>query len=494
MSTPVIWIFLPFFIAVLLFFLRRWYRTTVLVGSLTMILLAVTAWIIPINQFIRLGPIVFKIEEQFNILGRQLTLGVNDRNLVVMIFALTAFWFSAAYKARAGRLFIPVGMAMVAIWIAALAVEPFLYAALLLELAVLLSILLLTPTGFPPARGAIRYLILQTFGMPFILLTGWLLAGVESSPGDLDLVIQASILLGLGFVFLLGIFPFHTWIPMLSEETHPYAAGFIFFFLPLMVILFGLSFIDQFAWLRESDAIYELLRVAGVLMMVIGGAWAALQRHLGRIMGFAVMASTGSLLLSISEMPSLDLFFAMQIPRALGFALWALGLSMLRNKMVLEEKQGAQDETLLAPTTSRRIETYPLLRYINIYGIGRDMPVATAAITLGTFSLAGYPLLASFPLYQTIWYHLSLETSGYAVLALSGCLLLGIAGLRSASVLVTGDHETPWRISENWDTVSLFIIGMFLNILLGLFPQWVLPIAAKISITFTQLAAQASMP
>jgi formate hydrogenlyase subunit 3/multisubunit Na+/H+ antiporter MnhD subunit len=217
-------------------------------------------------------------------------------------------------------MFVPVGLVLVAVWMAVLAVEPFLYAALLLELAVLLSIPLLSLPGAPPGRGAIRYLIFQTFGMPFILLTGWLLVGVESSPGDLELVVRASTLLGFGFLFLLGIFPFHSWLPMLSEEAHPYPTTFIFFFMPLMVSLFGLNFLDQYAWLRQSANLHEILRAAGIMMMLVGGVWAALQRHMGRILGFAIMLGTGTTLIAISILPSLELFFAMQIPRALALA------------------------------------------------------------------------------------------------------------------------------------------------------------------------------
>jgi hypothetical protein len=91
--------------------------------------------------------------------------------------------------------------------VASLAVEPFLYAALFIEMAVLLAIPLLTSIYSPPGRGIVRFLIYQTLAMPFILVTGWLLAGVEASPGDLALAAQSTSMLGLGFAFLLAVFP-----------------------------------------------------------------------------------------------------------------------------------------------------------------------------------------------------------------------------------------------------------------------------------------------
>jgi NADH-quinone oxidoreductase subunit N len=390
-------------------------------------------------------------------------------------------------------MFVPIGMMLVSIWVAVIAVEPFLYAALLLELAVLLSVPLLSPPGSPPQRGAIRYLIFQTFGMPFILLTGWLLAGVESSPGNLDLVVRATTLLGFGFIFLLGLFPFHSWLPMLAEEAHPYPASFVFFFLPLMVSLFGLNFLDQYAWLRQSTELYETLRIAGIIMMLVGGVWAALQRHLGRNLGFAILIGTGASLVAISVIPSLELFFAMQIPRALALAVWALGLSVLHKSASQPATQGSTGEVLNPPAV-QSMPRAEALYFHNIQGLGRRLPLATAAVTLGSLSFAGYPILAGFPVYQALWRNLATSTPQLAALALFGSLSLGVSGIRGLAVLVTGANEEPWQIQEHWLTAVFLIIGILLMILLGLFPHWLLPYAASISEVYSQLNTTGILP
>jgi NADH-quinone oxidoreductase subunit N len=493
MSTPVIWLFVPVLVGVILFFLRRWYRTTVVIGTLTTLILAVIAFILPINELVRLGPVAFKVSDTFSILGRRLVLGTQDQPLIVFIYALVTFWFSAAFAARAGHMFVPVGLVLVAIWVAVLAVEPFLYAALLLELAVLLSIPLLSPPGSPPKRGAIRYLIFQTFGMPFILLTGWLLAGVQSSPGDLDLVVRATTLLGFGFIFLLGIFPFHSWLPMLAEESHPYPAAFIFFFMPFMVSLFGLTFLDQYAWLRQSTSLYETLRIAGILMMLIGGLWAALQRHFGRMLGFAILIGTGTSLVAISVSPDLELFFAMQFPRALTLAVWALGLSILhRSSQGIETLK--TEEEVVNPPEPEKIEPSEALQFYYAQGLGRKLPLATAAVTLATLSFAGYPILAGFPVYQALWRNLATSTPLLAVLALFGSLSLGVSGIRGLTVLIMGKNEEAWQIREHWLTAVFLIIGILSIILLGLFPQWALRFTSQIAGIFSQLSSKNILP
>lgn len=492
MSTPVLWIFLPALIGLLLFIMRRWYRTTVLVGTMTVLSLAISALFLPINELVRLGPLAFKISDSLDILGRRLFLGAQDRPLIIMIYILAAFWFCAAFEARAGRMFVPLGLTLVAVWMAVMAVEPFLYAALLLELAVLISIPLLSPPGLPLGRGVIRYLIFQTFGMPFFLLTGWLLSGVESSPGDLELVVRASTLLGFGLIFLLGIFPFHSWLPMVAEEAHPYTAAFIFFFMPLMISLFGLNFLEQYAWLRQSEQVYEILRLSGAIMMLIGGGFSVLQQHLGRMLGFATMTGLGMTLVVIG-VSSLEVFFAMQIPRALALSVWALGLSIVQRTSIMVKTAPLEIDST-AQNKSSSLSRREALHFTNVQGIGRTVPVATTAIILATLSYAGYPLLSGFPVYQALWRNLVNHAPTLTILALLGTISLGVAGLRGLAVLVTGSSDNVWKVSEHWLKMVFLIFGILIMILLGLFPQWVLPYTATIARVFSQLTAQPLIP
>ena len=96
---------------------------------------------------------------------------------------------------------------MIALLVAALAVEPFLFSALLIEMAVLVSVPLLSPPGHPVGKGVLRYLIFQTLAMPFILFAGWVFGGVEINPADTQLLVQSVVLMGFGFAFWLAVFP-----------------------------------------------------------------------------------------------------------------------------------------------------------------------------------------------------------------------------------------------------------------------------------------------
>lgn len=223
MSAPVLWIGIPFLSgALILLFLRE--RISPLIGGIAAMVLALIAMAIPIDTALLLGSISIKISPSIDFLGRSFALNTADGPLLVIIYGLAALWFFGTEASGTANRFVSLGLMIVALLTASIAVEPFLFAALLLEMAAMLVIPLLVPMYQKPGRGVIRFLIYQTLAMPFILFSGWMLAGVEASPGDINTTIQAGTMLGLGFAFLLGIFPLYNWIPLITEEAPPYVA------------------------------------------------------------------------------------------------------------------------------------------------------------------------------------------------------------------------------------------------------------------------------
>ena len=463
MSAPLLWIIFPTAVAVVCLLITNQRILTIAGGSLAL-LLAFIALIIPIDQALQIGNISLKIAPAIQIFGRRLILIPANGSLLAIFYGLIAMWFFGAEVTSTAHRLVPLGLIIAALLVASIAVEPFLYAAILIEMAVLLAVILLSPLNQAPGPGSLRFLIYQTLGMPFILFAGWLLAGVEASPGDLALAVQSATILGLGFAFLLAVFPFHTWLPMLSEEGSPYILGFLFWVLPTVTIIFGMGFLDRYAWLRTSEQLSQILTLGGLLMVVTGGLSSAFQRHLGRQLAYAVIAETGFSLLALSLPPekSVQSVFLLIIPRSLALLVWAISLSRLKE----------QNESL---------------RFSTVQGLARTYPITAAGLLLAHLSVAGFPLLAGFPIRLALWEGLASQSLGVAFWFLIGTLGLLAGATRTLAVLVMAPQGTEWEPKEMWGSgimIGLGVIGLFV---LGIFPQLFRPILANLPAMFEHL-------
>jgi formate hydrogenlyase subunit 3/multisubunit Na+/H+ antiporter MnhD subunit len=453
MNSASIWIFLPAVTGLGLYFFRRWFKTTVTIGVMVSASLAVLAWFLPVGELVNLGALSFKVGDSFEILGRRLVLEDQDRLFIWMTFAMSAFWFAAVYITRAGRATVPLGLLMVAFWMAAMAVEPLLFAALLMEIAVLVSIPIFIQPGLPGivldqklVSGGVRLLVMQTLGMAFLLMTGWALSGVETMPNR-EAVIRTTSLLAFGLALILGIYPFHTWILVLSQRSHPYAAAFGLVALPWMGLNLGLRFLDRYTWLNQVEVIVYALQAAGALMLLAGGVGAAFERHLGRILGYAILLETGYGLLAISSVQSLPLLMAAFLPKMVSFGVLALAMSVMQSRL-------------------------PDLSLPSLKGVGIRLPFVSTALVLALLSITGVPLLAFFPLRLALLESLVSQAAWAVGFSLVGCLGLLAATMRVALSLVSSETQFSAGIQENWQVLSLTGMAILFLILVGLFPHW----------------------
>jgi NADH-quinone oxidoreductase subunit N len=460
MSAPVLWIFLPLLIAGLLLLINN-QKVVLLIACLFILFLTLAAWLLPIDVALKIGGWTIKLVPSFEILGRNLTITSADRSFLALVYGSTFFWFIPVASLQIETRTIPLGLTITSMLIAAIAVEPFLYAALIIEVAVLLSIPMLSIPQHKPSKGIIRFLIFQTLAVPFILFSGWLFSGIGANPGNLTLVQLAAIFLGLGFAFMLAIFPFYSWIPMLAEEVHPYVLGFLLWVLPTATMFFGLGFLDRFTWLRESLNLTDILTIIGALMVVFGGLLSAFQQQLVRMMGFAIIMQTGLSLLALSllNQSGLGIFLLLLVPRTLSLNIWSLSLSILRKQ--------APELTLKA-----------------VKGTARTWPFATSGLILANLALAGLPLLAGFPAVQAVWEALAHNSLPLALGVLVGSLGLLISAIRILVSITDISEGTTWRTLET-PTQRLFMtVGLLTLFLLGLFPQWAFFLWTKLPVIF----------
>lgn len=445
MNAPFLWIFLPLGLGALALSISR-QRTLSIIGGASATILSLLALIIPIDQAMSIGTASFKLAGTVSILGRSLTLQPAHGALLAILYGLAAMWFFGAQTLGLARRLVPAGLAILALLVAAIAVRPFLFASVFIEIAVLLSVPMLVLPFQKPGRGILRYVAFQTIAVPLILFAGWLLSGVETSPGDIELTAAATSTLALGLAFLLAIFPLYTWIPMLAEESHPYLVGFLLWVLPQTTALFAIGFLDRYPFLRLSADLMNLLRDAGLLMVVTAGLWAAFQRHLGRLMAYAVVVETGLLLitLGLGTAEGVQLAFMQIIPRGLGLIVWALSLSVIQARAAS-------------------------LRFVDAQGAARALPIASAGIVLAHLSAAGLPLLAGFPIRMALLEGLARESLVPAFWLLAGLLGLMAGAVRTLAVIVLPSDK--WGQKETYFQAILIGLGILALFTLGLFPQ-----------------------
>jgi NADH-quinone oxidoreductase subunit N len=426
--------------------------------------LALTALIFPIDTALLLGSISIKISSSVQFFGRSFSLNTADGPLIAIIYGLAALWFFGTEASGSANRFVSLGLMIVALLTASIAVEPFLFAALLLVMAAMLVIPLLVPLYQKPGKGVVRFLIYQTIAMPFILFSGWMLAGVEASPGDLGSTIQAGTILGLGFAFLMGIFPLYNWIPMLMEEASPYVTGFLLWALPTFTVIFALGFLDRYTWLRTSPQLSNAIQFAGVIMVVSGGLFASQQKHIGRIMGYAAIVETGLfvLALGIGSLEVVNITFLLLIPRGLELAVWALALSIIKRKAYT-------------------------LRFNEVQGLARSYPIAVGALILAHLSMTGFPLLAGFPPRLALWQELARQSLAITFWVFVGLLGLLIAALRTMAVFVMAKEIKSWEWNESWVQAAMLGVGVIGLFILGMFPQVLQPFIINLPALFEHL-------
>lgn len=447
MSSPIIWILLPLVLSVALWFFRKNRQVTMTVSVTGSLSLAALAAFLPIADAIQIGSLTLKISPELVVLGRRFLIESGDRYFIILIFMIAAFWFFGSGVTDVHFNFIPIGMAITALLIAALAVDPFLYAALLVEIAVLISIPMLSPPGSRIRKGVVSFVIFQTLALPFMLFAGWALSGIEANPSDELLILMASALLGLGFAFWLAIFPFNSWMPQLAEEAHPYVTGFLLILLPTTFFLLALKYLDGIAWLRDTTQIYNILIFGGILMVVTGGVWALFQKNLGRLFSYGVIIESGISLiaLGIGEAPGLKAFSMLFLPRIWGLGVWALAMTILSKDSGLDLSQ--------------------------LRGVIYRKPVATAAIFLSMLSIGGIPLLAGFPTRQFVMENLAglFPSAGLFVFIGLVCFLVG--AIRLAVIMVSGP-KGPWIVLEDRFQIILLAMGCGVLFAIGLMPEW----------------------
>jgi len=483
---PMILLIPPLLAAVAAYLLRRWALLAAIISAATAGLLAVLCFRLPLDQsaFVLGQHVAFG--RPVVVLGQTLVLDQAGKMWLAFVFGLPAVLYPFAWRISQGRSFFSFSLVILALYALAVMLPTFALSLLAFAIAATLLIFILQAGQLLSVRGAQRYLLVTLLAVPLLLAAAWLadqpaaalagagnaaaagVAAVAPAAGQ-ELARRALLPAALGFGLLLAAFPFGTWMPALAAEAPPLVSAFVFTVGQGMALYLAISFAAAHPDLAQDSAVMGVVQLVGLGMAASGGLMAAVQRDLGRLMGYAALADLGVLLLALASGGSqrLELALLHGVNRSVSITLMAAALSIVRHR---------------AATS----------RFRGLGGVARRLPVATGGLILGGLALGGFPLTAGFPtrwaVSRTVWnwalpFSAEAQAPGSAALpgqewvwiltivALAACTAGVVIGVVRALNAMAAPEEHREMASQPAIASLLVALLAALTILLGLYPQ-----------------------
>lgn len=418
------------------YILRHRRGAALLLAAVLSAALGVGVALIPMDRTLVLWGREVTVGGATTVFGRSVIVGSLAQTALPFLFLIGAALFLLAWPLESGELYAPVGLGVLGLLAAALVIRPLVYAMLMLELAVAFSALLL--------RGGVsgaRYLTFCVLALPGPLVAHWLLDMYSLTPDQAGLLHTASLLIGFSFALMLGLLPFHPWVPVLARGESPLAVALIFSAVGGTVWFLLLDYLQTYPWLAQSPYWSPALTALGVGTTVAGGLLGTTRRGWGALLGYAVMVDTGILVLALGreEAPGLELERAMMLTRTWGVLTMAAGLA------AIGARPGARE-----PERS---------------------PWGAVAAAAGLLSLVGFPptvgFISRWGLYRLLFPEQPLTVM--ALLLASAGPVVGLLRMLPASLKSGLPARRAMTLTDLW--LALASVGA---VALGLFPQFLL--------------------
>lgn len=438
----------------------------------TALVLGIAIVVLPLGQTVEVWGRQIVMGGSLSFLGRELILEASDRIAIGFLYLTASGMFLLAWQASPGTMLFPVGLGVLSLLSGSLLIRPLIYAVLLVEIAVAISVFALRSEGAPTARGALQYLSFSLLAMPGLLVIHWLMDRYQLTPDNTALLDTAAVLLTLSFALLLGSVPFHAWMPALGDDSEPLAGAFVLTVNYGAIWFLLLAYLETYPDLASYSQFAPITSGAGLVMVIVGAVLAASQRQLGRLVGYGALIDSGAALIALSmgSRRGLALAILSLLVRPFGLGLMAAGLRGV----------GSQ------PCNDFSLES--------VKGLGRRAPWSTFAFVMGALSTAGLPVSAGFAGRWSLYRGLGGSGMGAALTVMIAGVGLMVGVWRGlASLLAEGretdrpEDETGHR-SESLGTSIVVIVAVAASVVVGLAPQLVASTAARLAGMYTFLA------
>ncbi len=379
--------------------------------------------------------------------------GIAGRVTPELLSGLAAWWLGLAavgplsrWADRPAPFFLPLFWLTITVWQVALVTVPPISAVVAGVLALAVATPLLSaPGNIRPGGGALFYAVL---GLLLVLIANWQAQWSEAEPLVVVHALAATLALGLGCMLLLGAFPFRVWSDALQADSDLGSVALVALALQPAAMLMTLALVQDLGWFRAPLGVAGL-RLAGLLSVLAAAAMAYGEPRLERLMNHVLLFDVGAALLAFAGQTVVDrqVIVAMIAVRALGLTAWATGLTTLR-------RGRAGDAT-------------------SLQGLGLKLPLATAVFLAGPLAIAGYPLLAGFPLRWALLAELGAQEPTAALALVAALAGIGFATFRSLTAMITPLEGGATLRFEDRGVLAVIAVATLMALLLAAsYPQF----------------------
>jgi NADH-quinone oxidoreductase subunit N len=320
-------------------------------------------------------------------------------------------------------------------------------------------------------EAALKYFLLGAFASAFFLYGLALLYGYANSV-DLPAILSASksspksdvllyvglALLLVGLLFKAGIAPFHSWTPDVYQGSPTPVTAFmssctkIAAFGAIMRVLY-VGF-NATAWNWRP-----IVWAVAIASMAVGGIFGLTQTDFKRVLAYSSIAHAGFILVGLVALDKDGIASVLFYVLTYGFStMAAFGVLML-----VRDADG--EATHLAQWS----------------GLARKSPFVASVMTVLLLSMAGIPLTSGFIAKFYVFRAAFHVAAPLVVIALIFSAVAAFYYLRIVVLMFFAEppENGPTIAIPGWSTAVALTFGMVVTVVLGIFPQPILDLAAK---------------